>query len=88
MRHAEEGCLGRVGGKGADCDGPCGIETVILNDYGRPRFARVLWATGDRPDLASPHRVLISETASMKRLIFLRVHACCQPQVTDDEPEL
>jgi len=50
---AEEGCLGGVGGKGADCDGPCGIETVILNDYGRPRFARILWATGDRPDLAS-----------------------------------
>ena len=42
-----------VGGNGADRNGFRGIEAVILQNDCRSRLARVILATGDRPNLST-----------------------------------
>jgi hypothetical protein len=52
---AEQRCVGRIGGEGANGDGVGRVETVVLHDDDRARLASVILAARDGPDLAAPH---------------------------------
>jgi len=63
---AEQGCLGRIGGEGADGDGLRGVEAIVLNNNNRPRLAGVILAAGDRVNVAALNSSPRAASESMK----------------------
>ena len=61
----EQRCVRVVGRKRANRDGLSSVETVILNDDDGPRFARIVLAARNGPDLAAPHSAMSVDTESM-----------------------
>lgn len=56
-RNAKQRRFSWIGGNGADRNGFCGIEAIILQNECRSRLARVILATGDRPYFSTPQSV-------------------------------
>ena len=71
----KRGALGRICGEGANGYRGGGVECVVLDDNGRPRLAGVVTASGNGPDLASPHSCTTTETAIDETLVFGRMAA-------------
>lgn len=61
---SEDRCRRRIGGQGAHDDGIVRVESVVLNNHRRTRFADIGGAPRDGPDLASLHSASQAEIAS------------------------
>src|SRR5208282_499088 len=63
---AKKGSIGGIRREGADRDGVCPVEAVVLENHNRPGLSRVVFAAGDGPNLAAPQDSPQSEMASIK----------------------
>ena len=65
-RKPEQRRLGWVCRKSTDGNRGSTVKVIVLENHGGPRLARVIPATGDRPDLTAPHSLPLSVIVSMK----------------------
>lgn len=62
---AQQRRIGWIRGEGANGDGVCAVETIILNDDNRTRLTRIILAARNGPDLAPFHSSPQSDMASI-----------------------